>query len=135
MRAVLLKKILCSVVAFTFFINDLSFALSPQPGSNINATRDSALAMAQGKLAGIIGPGAIGWDETHAEFSGETPKIDGVRVFSDDGSPRYGWDKNPVLKERSLVKAFELFMRKDARLGYFMKELAERRHENETFAV
>jgi len=114
-----LKKIISIVVAIVFLGNDLCYALSPSPGTNVTDTRDAMYALGQKLFAGNYGPGAIDFDiyEKPEKFLGEAPDIQGIEFIKADYTDLPdGWENNPLLQETDLIEAFRSFRTDEANI-------------------
>ncbi|MBI5124341.1 MAG: hypothetical protein HZA72_02870, partial [Candidatus Omnitrophica bacterium] len=123
MRNTIMKKILCSVVAFLFLFNNIAYGMSPIVASSDlgegSSTRDGMYALGQKWFAIKRGPGAIDFDAVKPfPFRGRAPMVEWAdfNVKTDYNNPPAGWDKNKLLEIRDLKKAFEYFRDYEAQI-------------------
>jgi len=120
------KRILSLLVASLFLINNIAYALSPQPGSTQPGTKAEMYALGQKLFAAKVGPGSIDFDTYRPiAFIGKE-LLDGpkVRMYLEDlrvkfipadyDHPPKGWENNPILKETDLINALKAFRDKEA---------------------
>jgi UDP-glucose 4-epimerase len=129
MRNFIMRKSLCAVIAFTFFVNDISFALqpgytSPQATGDITPfagdRREEINAAGQKLLTAKFGPGAINYDAMPSEFMGKVPMLEAAKIVAiadaDSQSAPEGWENNGIFKVTDLVKAFEYYRDNEAQI-------------------
>lgn len=116
----MLRKILHVALIVTFLFNNAAYGLAPENVSNnpSDPIRGEMFAAGQ-KLFGIKhGPGSIDFDKALAgSFVGTTPRVNGIKTVTADYSrlPK-GWENNPVLQEKSIVKALQYFRDNEAKI-------------------
>jgi len=139
------KKVMSVVVAAAFLFNGVAFGLSPAVTSGSLGdpeTRDTINAGGRMFWAAAKGPGtelarvidASLKSAARERLEAEALKLDGIFVKADYDNLPNGWESNPILKETSLVKAFEMFRDTEAKIpaealiikeGYFYVDEAK----------
>jgi len=109
-----MKKVISVAVALLFFVNSISYALSPMPGSAVPTTQKDMYAAGRRLFDDKRGPSAIDF-ENIPEFTGEIPKIPGLEfVDADYNDTPFFRGKNPILAKTDLVEALEYFKTHEA---------------------
>ncbi len=125
----MLKKVICIIVSIVFLTTNMSFALSPEPGSNIPDTREGMYAAGQKLWADKRSPG-------HLDSALEAPtRFRGSRIarlpftvnFIDPKSSDVpeGWEKNPLLFSSNLIEALEYYRDNEALIPSDLLEIKE----------
>ncbi len=114
------KKITSLFVITAFFVSNVSFALSPQPGSNIPVVRKEMYALGQKKFGINRGDGALILPEyehprrLHKQEPQDIPGVDFVRA--DYKRRPESWEKNAIFLKTDLIEALKYFRNVEARI-------------------
>lgn len=135
------QRIICIVVALSFFVENIAYGLSPMPGSTQAGTKADMYAGAQRSFATKVGwnPSIDYNGYSSRQFTGsewlQDPRINDCRdvidghnirfVKADYDNPPKGWENNPILKETDLLKAIEIFIRTQANIPAEYLEVKE----------
>lgn len=123
----LLKRVVGTIIIFSFIFTNPSYGLGVAPGSENPGTKETMYALGQKLFAAKRGPGAIDLNIGEAgDFRGEVPSLPGIKfVEADYDHPPEGWRNNPILHKKDLIEAFEYFRDHEAKIPAEELEIKE----------
>lgn len=130
-----MKKVITVAITLLFLINNISYALSPELGSNCPDTRGAMYAGAQKLWQAKVGPGGTWLDRVFGrpsikQFIGKDTTEDIKIWFKKEGE---GIDlyKNPIFKKQNLIEALEYYRDYEACIPIDFLEIKEGYYELE----
>lgn len=113
-----MRKVINLTIAILFFLNNISFALGPQPVSNQPPKQEDMYAAGQKLFAAKFGPGSVDFDSLRKTvFQGRAPEIPDVKFKKPDyDNPGFFRAVYPMQKDVDLIDALRHFRDKETNI-------------------